>query len=69
MNELSDLRAKNEAAYELLVEFLTNARSSNRLETIRKFLNHLLMECRRKGAQALDLNEVFHFILFGSVSS
>ncbi len=65
INELQDLRAKNQAAYALLVEFLTNARASNDLKTIRKFLKYLLQGHRKKSFEAVDLNEVFQFVLFG----
>ncbi len=66
IHDLKDLRAKNSAAYDLMVEFLTSARGSNRFYAIRKFMEHLLQECSEKEMEAVDLNEVFQFAFFGS---
>ena len=64
INEIQDLRAKDQAAYELLVELLSVAKASNRVGTVRKFLNYLLKGFGKKGLAAVDLNEVFQFVLF-----
>ncbi len=65
INSIEDLRAKNQAAYELLVEFLTAARTSSEIGTIRKFLDYLLKGSGKKKLEAIDLNEVFQFVSFG----
>ena len=65
INEIQDIRAKGQAAYELLVEILTNTKVSNQTGAVRQFLDYLLAGRGKKSLEALDLNEVFEFILFG----
>lgn len=64
--QIRDLRAKDEAAYELVREILVSARiGGNHIRTIERFLNDLLGGGDRRRSQAIDLNAVFRFVLFG----
>lgn len=67
LNEIGKFRAKSEAAYQLIRELLLQSIGSDGigLEAAGKVLDYLKNKQKRDSAEAVDLNEIFRFVLYG----
>ncbi len=68
INQISQFRAKNEAAYAFIRELLVQSVRADQVEreATERVLNYLISEGKGKGHEAVDLNEIFRFVLYGS---
>ncbi|MDP3921729.1 MAG: hypothetical protein Q8R76_13100 [Candidatus Omnitrophota bacterium] len=66
LNEICQFRAKNQAAYDFIREVLTQTVRAGRLEkeAMEKVMRYMIGEGEKKGYEAVDLNELFRFILY-----
>ena len=66
LNEVAQYRAKNEAADDLVRELLIESFRAGAVqkEAIKKALHYLTGEGGKKGSEAVDLNELFRFIIY-----
>jgi len=67
INQIAQFRAKNEAAYAFIRELLVQSVRADKIEkeATENVLNYLIEEGRGKGYEAVDLNEIFRFVLYG----
>ena len=67
INQISQFRAKNEAAYAFIRELLVQSVRADKIEreATENVLNYLIAEGKGRGYEAVDLNEIFRFVLYG----
>lgn len=66
LNEIYQFRAKNDAAYDFIREVLAQTVRAGQFEkeAMEKVMSYLNGEGKKKGYEAVDLNELFRFVLY-----
>ncbi len=66
LNEIGQFRAKNQAAYDLIREILVQSLRAEKIEkeATENVLRYLISEGKKKGYEAIDLNEIFRFVFW-----